>query len=167
MLNYNIKNQRGSVPAWVGIAIIIIAVALIIWLIIANSNSTQPAPATSQTSPSTEQPAKPVFSYVGIIQSINDSEIKLLVPANRNNLNSDRLVTVAYDDKTAITNRTIPKTIPTDITEEQRQNLFKKKNISSSALQVGDDITVVADVDISNLGNFRATRIESRTVVEN
>lgn len=167
MLNYDTENQHRTIPAWIEIIIIIIALALTAWLIIANSNKTQPAPTANQSSAPSAQSEKSVFSYVGTIQSISDNEIILLISANRNNLNSNRLVAVTYDDQTAITSRSIPRTLPTDFTDEQRKNLFKKETIPSSALQIDDDITVAADIDISNLDRFRATSIEVRTVIDN
>ena len=165
MLNYNIKNQRGTMPAWAGIIVIIIALAITAWLVISNSSETQPVPAANQTS--STQSDKTVFTYVGIIQYIGESELQLIVSADRNNLNSDRLVTVTYDDQTTITSYSIPKTIPTDITDEQRQNLFKIEIIPSSTLKIDDDITVTADADISNLDRFQATSIKVRTVIDN
>ena len=165
MLNYNIKNQRGAMPAWAGIIVIIIALAITTWLVISNSSETQPVPAANQTS--STQSDKTVFTYVGIIQYIGESELQLIVSADRNNLNSDRLVTVTYDDQTTITSYSIPKTIPIDITDEQRQNLFKIEIIPSSTLKIDDDITVTADADISNLDRFQATSIKVRTVIDN
>jgi len=155
MLKIELSNQNGRIPVWLAVLIILIAIAVIVWLVVTKTTSSRQS-TSSQPAPATTQPAvkAPTLSYVGIIQSLGDAQLELLVPASRNGLISDRLVTVHFDEQTIFNRLKIPQQLPAEATGAERQSLFSRATITAEDLQVGDDITVVSESDIEALDSF-------------
>jgi capsid protein len=158
-----LSNQKGRIPAWIGIIIVIVVLAVVSFLIYSQSTVSNQVDQAQDTSDAMME-KEPKFSYVGLIEDINDGQLTLLVPANRNGLDADIEVTVYFDKNTKITRRSIPATMPANLTDEARKNLFGLETISIDELNEGDDITVVSATDITGLSAFTASRIQSRQV---
>ena len=155
--NQSSNSHPAGIPKWL-IIILGIVIALSVLLVLITWLSKPKNQAELPPAP------EPIFSWVGQIKSISESRLTLSVPAGRNDLQADKEVTVIFNDDTVVTSLSVPKQIPADMAQEERQGLFKRATITPEALEIGDDITVVADSDIRDAASFTAERIESRSV---
>lgn len=168
-----IKNasQLKKIPFWLALVIILVLaiVLVVVVTILASVPEPTPPPRTNgnngQTPPVTDNGLpKQIFSYIGEIQSKADNSFVIKAIATKNQLDKDTMITVKISAVTKYVSMSVPQTLPPNPSQATLQALFKSQDITYNDLKVGNEVTVVSQVDVFGKTEMDAARVQKTTV---
>lgn len=153
MKNMIISNQRGAMPAWLGIVIVLVVafLAWLVWMAIKPEGEQVTTPVTTEQPFQKPEPAE-VRTLVGQVKSVGVRRFTLNAAAARNYFTSDRQLTIEIDENTVFEVST-----PAD---PKSGMLVKRTKGRFEDLKAGDQVSVTAGENVKDKSEFRAKSVE-------
>ena len=149
-------------PFWLAAATLLIVAAVII-LITSFLVGDMTMPQIAKNNDKDIIQASQQFSYSGQIKSIGVNQLVVLAKTGPNQ-DKETSVVVNVSDQTQYSGVSVPKTLPSGLSDKQLNELFKTKEISFKDLKVGDQIVAMSKDDVFGKTEMLAIKIQRTNV---
>ena len=154
--------SKQIVPFWLAAATLLIVAAVII-LITSFLVGDMTMPQIAKNNDKDIIQASQQFSYSGRIKSIGANQLVVLAKTGPNQ-DKETSVVVNVSDQTQYSGVSVPKTLPSGLSDKQLNELFKTKEISFKDLKVGDQIVAMSKDDVFGKTEMLAIKIQRTNV---
>ena len=161
-LNPKPITSKQIVPFWLAAATLLIVAAVII-LITSFLVGDMTMPQIAKNNDKDIIQASQQFSYSGQIKSIGVNQLVVLAKTGPNQ-DKETSVVVNVSDQTQYSGVSVPKTLPSGLSDKQLNELFKTKEISFKDLKVGDQIVAMSKDDVFGKTEMLAIKIQRTNV---
>ena len=150
--------SKQIVPFWLAAATLLVVAAVII-LITSFLVGDMTMPQIAKNNDKDIIQASQQFSYSGQIKSIGVNQLVVLAKTGPNQ-DKETSVVVNVSDQTQYSGVSVPKTLPSGLSDKQLNELFKTKEISFKDLKVGDQVVAISKDDVSGKTEMQAVKIQ-------
>jgi len=154
--------SKQIVPFWL-VAATLLVVAAVIILITSFLVGDMTMPQIAKNNDKDIIQASQQFSYSGQIKSIGVNQLVVLAKTGPNQ-DKETSVVVNVSDQTQYSGVSVPKTLPSGLSDKQLNELFKTKEISFKDLKVGDQIVAMSKDDVFGKTEMLAIKIQRTNV---
>ncbi|OIO46910.1 MAG: hypothetical protein COY09_01690 [Candidatus Portnoybacteria bacterium CG_4_10_14_0_2_um_filter_39_11] len=154
--------SKQIVPFWLAAATLLVVAAVII-LITSFLVGDMTMPQIAKNNDKDIIQASQQFSYSGQIKSIGVNQLVVLAKTGPNQ-DKETSVVVNVSDQTQYSGVSVPKTLPSGLSDKQLNELFKTKEISFKDLKVGDQIVAMSKDDVFGKTEMLAIKIQRTNV---
>jgi len=154
--------SKQIVPFWLAAATLLVVAAVVILITsILVGDMTMPQIAKNNDKDIIQ--ASQQFSYSGQIKSNGVNQLVVLAKTGPNQ-DKETSVVVNVSDQTQYSGVSVPKTLPSGLSDKQLNELFKTKEISFKDLKVGDQIVAMSKDDVFGKTEMLAIKIQRTNV---
>ena len=154
--------SKQIVPFWLAAATLLVVAAVII-LITSFLVGDMTMPQIAKNNDKDIIQVSQQFSYSGRIKSIGANQLVVLAKTGPNQ-DKETSVVVNVSDQTQYSGVSVPKTLPSGLSDKQLNELFKTKEISFKDLKVGDQIVAMSKDDVFGKTEMLAIKIQRTNV---